>query len=81
MDELGDVNMRAISDFERVSARQAEMKEQIETLAKERKEILERMSGYEKLKKEATSKTAWGSSSFLLLWTSPKISNVQPQSV
>ena len=57
MDELGDVNMRAISDFERVSARQAEMKEQIETLSKERKEILDRMSGYEQLKKEAFMKT------------------------
>ncbi len=57
MDELGDVNMRAIQDYERVSARQAEMKEQIETLSKERKEILERMQGYEQLKKESFMKT------------------------
>ena len=57
MDELGDVNMRAISEFEKASARQAEMKEQIETLSKERKEILDRMSGYEQLKKEAFMKT------------------------
>ncbi|MBR1943375.1 chromosome segregation protein SMC [bacterium] len=57
MDELGDVNMRAINDYERVSTRQAEMKEQIETLSKERVQILERMQGYEQLKKEAFMKT------------------------
>ncbi|MBQ3311103.1 chromosome segregation protein SMC [bacterium] len=57
IDELGDVNMRAIQDYERVLARQTEMKEQIETLSKERKEILERMQGYEQLKKEAFMKT------------------------
>ena len=57
MDELGDVNMRAINDFERVSTRQAEMKEQIETLSKERAQILERMQGYEQTKKEAFMKT------------------------
>ncbi len=57
MDELGDVNMRAISDYDRVSSRQTEMKEQIETLSKERTQILERMQGYETLKKEAFMKT------------------------
>lgn len=57
MDELGDVNMRAINDYERVSTRQAEMKEQIETLSKERSQILERMQGYEQLKTEAFMKT------------------------
>ncbi len=57
MDELGDVNMRAINDFERVSTRQAEMKEQIETLSKERTQILERMKGYEQLKTESFMKT------------------------
>lgn len=57
MEDLGDVNMRAINDYERVSARQAEMKEQIETLSKERAQILERMQGYEQLKKETFMKT------------------------
>ena len=57
MDELGDVNMRAINDYERVSTRQTEMKEQIETLSKERTQILERMQGYEQMKKEAFMKT------------------------
>ena len=57
MDELGDVNMRAINEYEIVSIRQKEMKEQIETLSKERKEILERMQGYEQLKKESFMKT------------------------
>ena len=57
MDELGAVNMRAIDDYERVLTRQTEMKEQIETLSNERKQILERMDGYEQLKKEAFMKT------------------------
>ena len=57
MDELGDVNMRAIADYERVVARKAEMATQIETLSNERKEIIERMQGYENLKKESFMKT------------------------
>ncbi len=57
MAELGDVNMRAIQAYDEVLARQAELKEQIETLSKERKEILERMQGYEQLKKETFLKT------------------------
>ncbi len=57
MAELGDVNMRALSAYEEVLARQSELKEQIETLSKERKEILDRMQGYEQLKKETFMKT------------------------
>ena len=57
MSELGDVNMRAIAAYEEVQTRQAAMKEQIETLSKERKEILDRMHGYEQLKKETFMKT------------------------
>ena len=57
MAELGDVNMRALAAYEEVLARQSELKEQIETLSKERKEILERMQGYEQLKKETFMKT------------------------
>lgn len=52
MDELGDVNMRALHDYDRVLNRQQELNGQIETLSKERLEILERMKGYEDLKKK-----------------------------
>ena len=42
MTELGDVNMRALAAYDEVLTRQNELKEQIETLTKERKEILVR---------------------------------------
>jgi len=57
MDELGAVNMKALEDFENVSARQQELQTQIETLSREREQILERMKGYEDLKKETFLKT------------------------
>ncbi len=57
MDELGAVNMKALEDFDAVSVRQAELKNQIETLSREREQILERMKGYEDLKKETFLKT------------------------
>ena len=57
MDELGDVNMRALTSYDEVLTRQTELKQQIDTLSKERKEILERMNGYEQLKKETFMKT------------------------
>ena len=57
MTELGDVNMRALTKYDEVLTRQSELKQQIETLSKERKEILERMHGYEQLKKETFMKT------------------------
>ncbi len=57
MDELGAVNMKALEDFEKVSARQQELQGQIETLSHEREQILERMRGYEDLKKETFLKT------------------------
>lgn len=57
MQELGDVNMKALTAYEEVLTRQNELKQQIETLSKERKEILDRMHGYEQLKKETFMKT------------------------
>ena len=57
MDEMGAVNMKALEDFENVSARQEELQGQIETLSREREQILERMKGYEDLKKETFLKT------------------------
>ena len=52
MDDLGAVNMKALEDFEVVSERQQKLQTQIETLSREREQILERMKGYEDLKKE-----------------------------
>ena len=57
MTELGDVNMRALTTYDEILARQTELKTQIDTLSKERKEILDRMQGYEQLKKETFMKT------------------------
>ena len=57
MDELGAVNMRALEDYDRVLSRQQELQTQIETLSRERAEILERMKGYEDLKKETFLRT------------------------
>ena len=44
--------MKALEDFEVVSERQQKLQTQIETLSREREQILERMKGYEDLKKE-----------------------------
>lgn len=57
MDEMGAVNMKALEDYEAVSARQQELQARIETLSSEREQILERMKGYEELKKETFLKT------------------------
>ncbi len=57
MSEMGDVNMRAITTYDEKLQRQEELKERIQVLTKERKEILDRMSGYEQQKKEAFMKT------------------------
>ena len=57
MEEMEPVNMRAISAYEEVLVRQEELKTKIDTLSKERNQILERMSGYEELKKETFLKT------------------------
>lgn len=53
MDDLGAVNMRAIEEFDSVSEREKELKDKIDTLTRERLQILERMNGYEQLKKDA----------------------------
>lgn len=57
MEDLGLVNMRALTAYDEVLKRQQELKAQIETLSSERKQILERMQGYEQLKKETFMKT------------------------
>lgn len=57
MDDLGNVNMRALEEYDEVLARESVLKEQIETLTKERLQLLEKMGGYEQDKKEAFMKT------------------------
>ncbi len=57
MDDLGAVNMRALEEYDRVSERQQELQSKIDTLSLERTQILERMKGYEDLKKETFLKT------------------------
>lgn len=52
MQDLGDVNMRAITSYEEKSARKQELDEQIQTLTTERQSILSKMDGFEQQKKE-----------------------------
>lgn len=52
MEDMEPVNMRAIDSYNEVKERQDALKAQIETLTKERTEILSKMTGYEQLKKE-----------------------------
>ena len=52
MQDLGDVNMRAISSYEDKAARKEELDNQIKTLTLERQSILEKMNGFEQQKKE-----------------------------
>lgn len=52
MEDMEPVNMLAIQAYDEVKARHDELKTQIETLSNERKEILEKMNGFEKQKKE-----------------------------
>lgn len=53
MQELGDVNMRAITSYDEKTQRKEELDKQIQTLSTERVSILEKMNGFEKEKKEA----------------------------
>lgn len=53
MQDLGDVNMRAITSYEEKSKRKEELDNQIETLSTERVSILGKMNGFEKQKREA----------------------------
>lgn len=57
MDELGDVNMRAIKAYDEVFERQNELRTKIDTLSSEKSQILDRMQGYENLKKDTFMNT------------------------
>ncbi len=46
MQELGDVNMRAIVSYDEIAGRKAELDKQINTLTTERQSILEKMNGF-----------------------------------
>lgn len=52
MQELGDVNMRAIVSYEEKAARKEELDTQIKTLSTERQSILDKMNGFEQQKKK-----------------------------
>ena len=52
MDDLGDVNMRAIAQYDHVLERQRQNREAVDTLENEKNEIKSRMNGYQNLKKE-----------------------------
>ncbi len=52
MDELEPVNMRALTEYDKVMERQNSYKEKVLTLENEKNEIKTRMNGYQNLKKE-----------------------------
>ena len=57
MEEMEPVNMLAIDAYEERKARQDEIQGQITTLSNERKDLLEKMNGYEQVKKETFMNT------------------------
>ena len=52
MDAMGDVNMRAIADYDAVQERLAELSEKLDTLSREKAELLTRIQGYAELKRK-----------------------------
>ncbi len=52
MDDLGAVNMRALTEYDEQAKRQEGFREKVGTLENEKNEIKTRMSGYQTLKKE-----------------------------
>lgn len=57
MEAMEPINMLSITSYDEVSTRKEELQTRIDTLSSERKEILERMSSYEKLKKDTFLQT------------------------
>ncbi len=55
--QFGEVNMKAIQEYEEVKKRKEELFERKLTLEREREEILDRIEKYEKMKKEAFFET------------------------
>lgn len=52
MQDMGDVNMVAIKEFDEFSEKKDELKGKLDTLSNEKQEILNRMDGYEDMKKK-----------------------------
>jgi chromosome segregation protein len=57
MEEMGDVNMMAIKEFEDISKRSEELKNKLQTLSQEREQITLRMQSYEDLKRRTFLET------------------------
>jgi chromosome segregation protein len=57
LSSFGDVNMKAIQEYEEVRARRDDLLERKITLERERSEILERIDRYEQMKREAFFET------------------------
>lgn len=53
LSKFGDVNLKAIQDYENVKARRDELESKKEVLGKERREIIDRIEKYEMKKREA----------------------------
>jgi len=53
LSEFGDVNMKAIQEYEEVKKRRDDLLDKKSVLEKERKEILERIKRYEQMKRDA----------------------------
>ncbi len=53
LSEFGDVNMKAVQEYEEVRRRRDDLLNKRSVLEKERREILERISRYERMKREA----------------------------
>ncbi len=53
LSEFGDVNMKAVQEYEEVKARRDDLMEKKAVLEKERAEIIERIRRYERMKREA----------------------------
>lgn len=57
MEEMEPVNMKALTEFDEVKARKDELKSKIDTLIKEKEQIIDRMNGYEDLKIKSFKET------------------------
>lgn len=57
MDDMEPVNMKAVNDCDEVKSRKEELKDKIDTLVKEKSQIIDRMNGYEDLKMKSFMET------------------------
>jgi len=57
MEEMEPVNMKALTEYDEVKNRKEELKNKIDTLTREKEQIVERMNGYEDLKIKSFKET------------------------